>query len=53
MHKITCANCSAPHKARDRLCPHRHNAYRTYHKRRGFSDAEATTAAAQFFEFDQ
>jgi hypothetical protein len=53
MHDLKCANCSAPHKARDRLCPHRHNAYRAYHKRRGFSDAEATTAAAQFVEFDQ
>jgi hypothetical protein len=53
MHKIKCENCSAPHKARDRLCPHRHNAYRAYHKHRGFSDAEATTGAAQFVEFDQ
>jgi hypothetical protein len=53
MHKIKCANCGAPHKARDRLCPHRHNAYRAYHKRRGYLDAEATTAAAQFVEFDQ
>jgi hypothetical protein len=53
MHKLTCANCEAPHKARHRLCPYRHNAYRAYQKRRGLSDAEATTAAAQFVESDQ
>jgi hypothetical protein len=52
-HVAKCANCDAPHKANNRLCPHRHNAYRAYHKRRGLSDAEATTAAAQFVEFDQ
>jgi hypothetical protein len=52
-HVAKCTNCDAPHKANNRLCPHRHNAYRAYHKRRGFSDAEATTAAAQFVEFDQ
>jgi hypothetical protein len=50
---IKCANCEAPHKARDRLCPHRHNAYRAYHKRRGLSDAEATSAAAFFVEADK